>query len=198
MESAARGPCARTCGPTTTGSGACPCTTTASTSSSLILEGAQAGLSWSTILDKREGYRRASPEFDAAKVARFTPAKIEKILLDPGIVRNRQKVMSAVTNARAFLELQARGGSSTSSSGAFVGGEPIVNRWEAVEADPGASKESDALAAGAQEARLQVRRLDDHVRAHAGVRAGQRSPDCCWRWKEVQAATARRGRARCG
>src|ERR1051325_4109816 len=71
----------------------------------LILEGAQAGLSWSTILDKREGYRRAFADFDAEKVARFTPARIEKILLDPGIVRNRLKVTAAVSNAKAFLKL---------------------------------------------------------------------------------------------
>src|SRR5262245_17354092 len=76
----------------------------------LILEGAQAGLSWSTILSKREGYRRAFGEFDPEKVARFTPSRIEKLLLDPGIVRNRLKVTSAVTNARAFLRVKEQHG----------------------------------------------------------------------------------------
>src|SRR5882757_2804126 len=77
----------------------------------LILEGAQAGLSWSTILNKREGYRKAFAGFDPVKVARFTPAKLEKILLDPGIVRNRLKVFSAVTNAKCFLKIQKEFGS---------------------------------------------------------------------------------------
>src|SRR5882757_7806875 len=77
----------------------------------LILEGAQAGLSWSTVLNKREGYRKNFAEFDPAKVARFTPARIEKILLDPAIVRNRLKVLSAVNNAKRFLEVQKEFGS---------------------------------------------------------------------------------------
>ena len=72
----------------------------------LLLEGAQAGLSWSTILHRRDGYRRAFADFDPAKVARFTPARVEKLLLDPGIIRNRLKVEAAVSNARAFLEIQ--------------------------------------------------------------------------------------------
>lgn len=112
----------------------------------LILEGAQAGLSWSTILNKREGYRRAFAGFDPAKVARFTPAKIEKILTDPGIVRNRQKVASAVKNARLFLELVDEVGSFDRFIWDFVGGKPIVNRWTASGQIPATSKESDALA----------------------------------------------------
>ena len=112
----------------------------------LVLEGAQAGLSWSTILNKREGYRRAFAGFDPAKVARYTPAKIEKILTDPGIVRNRQKVTSAVKNARLFLDLIDEVGSFDRFIWGFVGGKPIVNRWTASKQIPATSKESDALA----------------------------------------------------
>jgi DNA-3-methyladenine glycosylase I len=113
----------------------------------LILEGAQAGLSWSTILAKRDGYRRLFADFDAAKVARFTPARVDKILQDPGIVRNRQKVESVVNNARLFLEVVAREGSFDKFIWSFVGGKPIVNKWAATKQIPPTSKESDALAA---------------------------------------------------
>jgi len=112
----------------------------------LILEGAQAGLSWSTILNKRAGYRRAFAEFDPAKVARFTPARVEKILLDPGIVRNRQKVECAVGNAREFLKLVDELGSFDRFIWSFVGGKPIVNRWKTSKQIPATSKQSDALA----------------------------------------------------
>lgn len=94
----------------------------------ISLEGAQAGLSWSTILNKREGYRRAFSGFDPAKVARFTPAKIERLMLDPGIVRNRMKIESTVTNARAAILVQRELGSLDAYLWAFVDGEPIVNR----------------------------------------------------------------------
>jgi DNA-3-methyladenine glycosylase I len=112
----------------------------------LILEGAQAGLSWSTILNKRAGYRRAFADFDPAKVARFTPARIEKILLDPGIVRNRQKVECAVSNARHFLDLVEHEDSFDKFIWSFVGGKPIVNRWATSKQIPATTKESDALA----------------------------------------------------
>jgi DNA-3-methyladenine glycosylase I len=95
----------------------------------LTLEGAQAGLSWSTILHKREGYRRAFATFDAAKVARFTPAKVERLLQDPSIVRNRLKVESTVANARATLAIVAEFGSLDTYLWGLVGGAPIVNRW---------------------------------------------------------------------
>src|SRR5271154_170616 len=98
----------------------------------LILEGAQAGLSWSTILRKREGYRRALASFDPAKVARFGPRQIEKALGDPGIVRNRLKVASTVSNARAFLALQAELGSFDAFLWGFYGGKPKVNRWKSM------------------------------------------------------------------
>lgn len=111
----------------------------------LILEGAQAGLSWSTILKKREGYRKAFADFDPAKVARFTPARIEKILQDPGIVRNRLKVHAAVNNARLFLQIQKEFGSFDEYIWRFVGGKPIENAWKSLREIPATTPESDAL-----------------------------------------------------
>jgi len=95
----------------------------------LTLEGAQAGLSWATILHKREGYRRAFANFDAAKVARFTDAKVERLLQDPSIVRNRLKVVSTVANARATLAVREEVGSLDTYLWDLLGGAPIVNRW---------------------------------------------------------------------
>ncbi|MBT1697286.1 DNA-3-methyladenine glycosylase I [Fulvivirgaceae bacterium PWU4] len=111
----------------------------------LVLEGAQAGLSWSTILKKREGYRKAFADFDPVKVARFTEAKIEKILLDPGIVRNRLKVYGAVNNAKRFLEVQKEFGSFDKYIWQFVGNKPIVNRRKTLSEIPPTTPESDAL-----------------------------------------------------
>jgi DNA-3-methyladenine glycosylase I len=111
----------------------------------LILEGAQAGLSWETILRKREHYRKAFAEFDPAKVARFTPARIEKLLLNPGLVRNRLKINSAVKNARAFLAIQKEFGTFDAYVWRFVGSRPI-NRKRKSRADvPAKTEESDAL-----------------------------------------------------
>jgi DNA-3-methyladenine glycosylase I len=111
----------------------------------LILEGAQAGLSWSTILKKREGYRKAFADFDANKVARFSEKKLEKILLDPGIVRNRLKVYAAVNNAKQFLKLQKEFGSFEKYIWQFVGGKPIVNKRKTMKEVPATTPESDAL-----------------------------------------------------
>lgn len=111
----------------------------------LILEGAQAGLSWLTILNKREGYRKAFADFDPVKVARFTEAKCEKILLDPGIVRNRLKVYGAVNNAKRFLEVQNEFGSFDKYIWSFVGGKPIINKWKTLGQIAPTTKESDAL-----------------------------------------------------
>ena len=94
----------------------------------LVLEGAQAGLSWSTILNKREGYRRAFSGFEAAAVARYTPARVERLLQDPSIVRNRAKVEATVANAQAFLDLQREEGSFDDFLWGMAGGEPIVRR----------------------------------------------------------------------
>jgi len=111
----------------------------------LILEGAQAGLSWSTILKKREGYRKNFADFDPNKVARFSDKKLEKILLDPSIVRNRLKVFAAVTNAKQFLKVQEEFGSFDKYIWGFVGGKPIVNKRKTMKEVPATTPESDAL-----------------------------------------------------
>ena len=111
----------------------------------LILEGAQAGLSWDTILKKRENYRAAFAGFDPAAVARFKKPAIEKLLKDPGIVRNRLKVEAAVTNARAFLAVQKEFGSFDAYVWRFTGGRPLINSWKVSKDNPARTTESDAL-----------------------------------------------------
>ena len=111
----------------------------------LLLEGAQAGLSWSTILRKRANYRRAFADFDPARVARYSSAKIDRLLEDPGIVRNRLKVQSAVSNARAFLAVQDEFGSFDAYVWQFVGGEPRQNARRSSRQVPVRTRESDAL-----------------------------------------------------
>jgi DNA-3-methyladenine glycosylase I len=111
----------------------------------LTLEGAQAGLSWETILRKRESYRDAFAEFDPARVARFTPARIERLLDNPGIVRNRLKVASTVQNARSFRTIQREFGSFDSYIWAFVGGSPRPNHRRGTGDIPPKTAESDAM-----------------------------------------------------
>jgi DNA-3-methyladenine glycosylase I len=111
----------------------------------LILEGAQAGLSWSTVLKKREAYRRAFDNFDPEKVARFTAARIEKLILDPGIIRNRLKIESSVKNAKAFLKVQKEFGSFDAYCWRFVGGKPKLNKLTSMQQIPATSPESDAF-----------------------------------------------------
>jgi len=111
----------------------------------LILEGAQAGLSWSTVLNKREGYRKAFANFDPVKVARFSEKKIETLIQNSSIIRNRLKITSAVSNARAFLAIQKEYGSFDTYIWAFVGGKPLQNRWNTMAEVPATSPESDAL-----------------------------------------------------
>jgi DNA-3-methyladenine glycosylase I len=111
----------------------------------LTLEGAQAGLSWTTILRKREGYGRAFAGFDAKAVARFGDDDVERLLADPGIVRNRAKVESTVTNARRFLDVQEEHGSFAEYVWGFVGGAPIVNGWESLRELPAETPESKAM-----------------------------------------------------
>src|SRR5262249_11464105 len=111
----------------------------------LVLEGAQAGLSWAIVLNKREGYRRAFSGFDPAKVARYTKARIESLIENPGIIRNRQKIEAAVRNAAAFLAVQEEFGSFDAYCWRFVDGRPRVNRWKAHRQVPATSPESDAL-----------------------------------------------------
>ena len=153
----------------------------------LILEGAQAGLSWSTILNKREGYRRCFADFDAAAVARFTPKRIEKILGDAGIVRNRQKVEAAVSNARAYLKLQEDLGSFDSFIWSFVDGKPVVNRWKSSKQIPATSKQSDALAAALKQRGF---KFAGSTIMYAHMQAAGLVNDHlvgCWRWGDVQA-----------
>jgi DNA-3-methyladenine glycosylase I len=111
----------------------------------LVLEGAQAGLSWQTILNKREGYRRAFAGFDPVKVARFDVRKVERLLADPGIVRNRLKVESAVANARATIALRREAGSFDAYLWSFVGGRPIRNRRRSIGELPSETDESRAM-----------------------------------------------------
>jgi len=111
----------------------------------LVLEGAQAGLSWSTILNKREGYRRAFADFDAGRVASFTERDVERLLGDPGIVRNRLKIESVLANARGVLDVQEELGSFSEYLWSHVGGAPIVGRWRALSEIPAETAESRAL-----------------------------------------------------
>lgn len=111
----------------------------------LVLEGAQAGLSWATILNKRQNYRRAFEYFDPARVARFTPARCEKLLQDPGIVRNRLKVASAVENARCFLDVQNEFGSFDAWLWRFVDGKPVQNRFSRMRDVPASTPLSDQV-----------------------------------------------------
>src|SRR5580700_6205516 len=111
----------------------------------LILEGAQAGLSWETILNKRENYRAAFDRFDAAKVARYDGRKVAQLLKNPGIVRNRLKVASAVRNAQALLLVQKEFGGFDHYIWQFVGGRPRVNSWKAADRLPARTAESDAM-----------------------------------------------------
>jgi DNA-3-methyladenine glycosylase I len=111
----------------------------------LILEGAQAGLSWDTILKKRENYRRAFAGFDPRKVARFTPRQGRALMKNPGIVRNRLKISSAISNAKAFLAVQREFGSFDRYIWRFVGGRPMQNRWRRMKQVPASTPESDAM-----------------------------------------------------
>jgi DNA-3-methyladenine glycosylase I len=111
----------------------------------LVLEAAQAGLSWAIVLRKREGYRRAFSEFDPHKVARYTDKRIDKLTLDPSIIRNRMKIEAAVRNARQFLAVQNEFGSFDSYCWRFVDGRPRLNRWKTMKDIPATSAESDAF-----------------------------------------------------
>ncbi len=111
----------------------------------LVLEGAQAGLSWSIVLNKREGYRRAFSEFDPSKVARYTEKRIQRLTLDPAIIRNRLKIKSAVHNAKAFLAVQREFGSFDTYCWRFVDGHPKLNHRKAIRDIPATSREADAF-----------------------------------------------------
>lgn len=111
----------------------------------LILEGAQAGLSWSTILKKREGYRQAFDRFDAEKIARYDQKKIEQLLQNPGIIRNRLKINAAVENAKRFLAIREEYGSFDRYIWSFVAGNPIINQWPQQADVPATSPESERM-----------------------------------------------------
>lgn len=111
----------------------------------LVLESAQAGLSWLTILKKREGYRKAFANFDAEKVARYTKSKIDRLIEFPGIIRNRSKIESAVNNAKLFLDIQEECGSFSEYIWSFVDGRPIINRHKSLKEIPAITKTSEAL-----------------------------------------------------
>jgi len=111
----------------------------------LVLEGAQAGLSWATVLKKREGYRHAFNDFDPEKVARYSGKRIQKLTKDPAIIRNRMKIEAAVRNARGFLAIQEEFGSFDAYCWRFVDGRPKRNRWKAMREVPATSAESDAF-----------------------------------------------------
>jgi DNA-3-methyladenine glycosylase I len=151
----------------------------------LILEGAQAGLSWSTILRKRAGYREAFAGFDATRVARFDSRKVERLLGFPGIVRNRLKVQAAITNARCFLEVQEEFGSFAAYSWRFVGGKPIVNGWSEMKQVPATSPESDAFS---QDLRKRGFKFVGSTIMYAHMQATGMVNDHvvgCFRWKQV-------------
>lgn len=111
----------------------------------LILEGAQAGLNWLTILRKRENYRKAFDRFNAKKIAQYDKAKVAKLLADAGIVRNRLKIAATIQNARAFLEVQKEFGSFDRYIWQFVGGKPKINHWKNLKELPPKTTESDAM-----------------------------------------------------
>jgi DNA-3-methyladenine glycosylase I len=111
----------------------------------IILDGFQAGLSWTTILHKRENFRKVFDHFNAAKIARYNEAKVQALLLDPRIIRNKLKIQATINNARAYLDILEREGSFSSYLWGFVNGKPIQNNWTDLKQVPAFSKESDAM-----------------------------------------------------
>jgi len=161
----------------------------------LLLEGAQAGLSWSTILKKREGYRRAFDAFDPEKIARYDERKVSALLADPGIVRNRLKVAAAIGNARAFLALRDAGRTLAEIVWAPYDGEPRLNRWRRLREVPARTPESDALSK--ELVRLGFKFVGSTI-VYAYLQAVGAVNDHlvgCFRWREVGGG-ARSGRRR--
>jgi len=117
----------------------------------LILEGAQAGLSWSTILKKREGYRKAFHNFDAGKISQYTEKDVSRLLVNPEIIRNRLKITATIINARAFLQAQEQFGSFDHYIWQFVHGKPILNSWKKITDIPSSTPESDAMSKDLQQ-----------------------------------------------
>jgi DNA-3-methyladenine glycosylase I len=157
----------------------------------LVLEGAQAGLSWSTILHKRAGYRRAFAGFDVAKVAAFDDADIARLMADRGIVRNRLKVTAAIDGARSVLALQTAGSSLVDHLWSFTGGTQIVNRWSALGEIPA---ETDLSKAISRDLRARGFRFVGPTIVYALMQSAGLVNDhetSCYRWAEVQAADQR-------
>ena len=140
----------------------------------LILDGFQAGLSWITILRKRENFRKAFDGFEPAKIARYSPKKVERLMQDAGIVRNRMKIEGTVNSARAYLDIMEKGPGFSKLLWNFLDGKPKVNHFTAHQADAGRQSGFKSNVEGIVGARLQVRRADDRLRLHAGDRHGER------------------------
>ena len=157
----------------------------------LILEGAQAGLSWSTILNKREGYRKAFSGFDPGKVARYDKTRINRLLQDPAIVRNRLKVESAVINARAFLDVQEEFGSFDAYIWRFTGGKPIQNSWKTMKQVPASTRESDEMSKDLKSRGFKfvgTTIMYAHMQATGMVNDHTVN---CFRWKQLQGRAVR-------
>jgi DNA-3-methyladenine glycosylase I len=152
----------------------------------LILEGAQAGLSWSTILNKRQAYIQAFDNFEPAKVASYDDAKVQALLANPGIVRNRLKIQAAIQNARSFLGVQDQYGSFDTYIWQFVDGKPIQNRWKSLQEIPATTKESDAMS---KELKKRGFTFVGSTICYAFMQAVGMVNDHtvnCFRWQEVQ------------
>ena len=147
----------------------------------LVLDGFQAGLSWITILRKRDNFRRAFDGFEPEKIARYTPKKVERLMQDAGIVRNRMKIEGAVRSARAYLDVMEKGPGFSRLLWDFVDGKPKVNQFSQHDAGAGGDRAVAQNLQGARGARLQVRRTDHRLRLHAGGRHGQRPLVTCHR-----------------
>ncbi|CAN5897718.1 DNA-3-methyladenine glycosylase I [soil metagenome] len=152
----------------------------------LVLEGAQAGLSWLTILKKRENYRRAFDSYDVAKIVRYNDRKVAALLADEGIVRNRLKVASVITNAKAFLEVQKEFGSFDKYIWQFVGGKPIINQRSNMSEVPAKTAESDAMSKDLLKRGFKfVGSTICYAFMQATGQVNDHTTDC-WRWKKVQ------------
>jgi DNA-3-methyladenine glycosylase I len=160
----------------------------------LVLEGAQAGLSWSTILNKREGYRAAFADFDAEKIARFGKREVAKLMNDAGIVRNKLKIDGAITNARLYLEFRDKHGSFAEHLWSFVDGKPIQNRFKETKQVPATSAQSDAIS---KDLKKRGFKFVGSTIIYAHMQATGMVNDHlvgCFRWKECKALVRRDGR----
>lgn len=155
----------------------------------LLLEGAQAGLSWSTILNKREGYRQAFAGFDPQQVARFGARDIRRLLADSGIVRNRLKINAAIANARVFLQVQEQFGSFDEYIWRFTGGKPIQNAWKTMKQVPAATAQSDAMSKDLRQRGFKfVGSTIMYAHMQATGMVNDHTVDC-FRWRQLRTRT---------